>query len=208
MDRVGGMEVYWDKEQSRYIYLLMIRGKYIDVATYDDLKSCSRELRARAAFKGVSCFAMPRIGVLDDRLEWTNVAISLESVFPDVYCTLTVYTPEAEQNCYPIPSHPRENTSSEPNHCKIVTPEEMLLTKSVKERISWTRCDSELAKRQRSDFAIKIFLALQSYGVNLKDSHCTFGTKPIIKEVALSRGYLKALELSSNWEDLALSKGV
>ena len=85
VNRVGGVLVYWDSEQSRYIYLLMTREKYTDVAKYDDLKSCLKEMVAHAALKGVSCFAMPRIGVADDRLEWTNVAICLESIFQDVY---------------------------------------------------------------------------------------------------------------------------
>ena len=180
VNRVGGVLVYWDREQSRYIYLLITKEKYIDVAKYDDLKSCLREMSAHAALKGVSCFAMPVTGVVDDRLEWTNVAICLESIFQDVYCTLTVYTPETEQALYPISSHSRENNSSERNHCAVVTPEEMLKTKSVKERISWTRSDSELAKRQRADSAIKmIILALERYVVNLEDSHCTFGKNPI-----------------------------
>ena len=109
VNRVGGMSVYWDREQSRYFYLLITKEKYTDVAKYDDLKQCLREMSAHAAFKGVSCFAIPRIGVVDDRLEWTSVAICLETIFQDVYCTLTVDTPKAEQDSYPIPSHSREN---------------------------------------------------------------------------------------------------
>ena len=152
---------------------------------------------------------MPGIGVVDDRLEWTNVAFCLESIFQDVHCTFTVYTPETEQDFYPISSKSRENTSSERNHCAVVTPEEMLMTKSVKERISWTRSDSELAKRQRADSAIKInTCVLEKYGVNLEDSHCTIGKDPISKEEALFWGNLDALELWSNWEDLATSNGV
>ena len=45
---------------------------------------------------------MPSVGVVDDRLEWTNFAVCLELIFQDVYCTLTVYTPETEQDFYPI----------------------------------------------------------------------------------------------------------
>ena len=105
VNRVGGRLVYWDSGYSRYIYLLMTNEKYTDVAKFDDLKSCLREMSAHAALKGVSCFVMSRIGVVDDRLEWTNVAICLESIFQDIYCTLTVYTPEADQDSYPIPSH-------------------------------------------------------------------------------------------------------
>ena len=132
VNRVGGMLVYWDSEQSRYIYLLVTREKYTDVAKYDDLKSCLREMSAHAALKGISCFTMPGIGDVDDRLEWTNVAICLETIFQDIYCTLAVYTRETEQNFNPIPSHPQGTTSREPNHCAVVTPEEMLITKSVK----------------------------------------------------------------------------
>ena len=60
-------------------------------------------MSAHAALKGVSCFAVPRIGVVDDPSQWTNVAIGLESIFQDVQCTLTVYTPETEQDFYPLP---------------------------------------------------------------------------------------------------------
>ena len=209
LNRVGGMLVYWDNEQSRYIYLLMTKEKYTDVAKYDDLKSCLREMSAHAALKGNSCFAMLTIGVVDDRLEWKNVAICLKSIFQDVYCTLTVYTPENEQDFNPIPSHSHGNTSKEPNHCAVVTPEEMLMTKGVKERISWTRSDSQLAKRQRVDSAVKIIIcALERYGVILKVSHCTFGKNPISKEDGESWGNLEVLELWSNWEDLATSNGV
>ena len=78
-----------------------------------------------------------------------------------------------------------------------------------KKRISWTRSDSELAKRQRSNSAIKIIiLALERYGVNLEDSQCTFGTNPISKEEALSWGNIEALESWINWEDLATSSGL
>ena len=133
VNRVGGMLVYWDSEQSRYIYLLLTKEKYTDVAKNGDSKSFLREMIAHAALKSVSCFAMHRIGVVDDRLEWTNVAICLELTFQGVYCTLTVCTPETKQNFYPIPSNSRENTLSERNHCAVVTPEELLLTKSVKE---------------------------------------------------------------------------
>ena len=187
----------------------MTKQKFTDVAKYDDLKSCLREISAHAALKSVSCFTMSRIRVVDDRLEWTNVAICLQTIFQDVYCTLILYTPETEQDFYPIPPNSRENISSERNHCSVVTSEEMLMTKGVKERISWTRSDKELAKRQRADSAIKIIICvLERYGVNLEGSYCTFGKNLISKEEAPLWGNLEALELWSNWEDLATSNGV
>ena len=100
---------------------------------------------------------------------------------------MTVYTRETEQDFYPITSQSRENTWSEQNHSAVVTPEEMLRTGNLKERISWNRSDSELAKRQRVNSAIKIInCALERYRVNLEDSHYTFGMNPIFKEEALS----------------------
>ena len=82
------------------------------------------------------------------------------------------------------------------------------MTKGVKERISWTRADSELAKRQRADSSVRIIIcALERYGVSLEDSHCTFGKNPISKEEAQSWGNLEALELWSNWE-VVTSNGV
>ena len=209
VNRVGGMLVYWDRDQLSYIYLLITKEKYTDVARYDDLKQCLREMSAHAALKGVSCFTMTRIEVVDDRLEWTNVAVCLELIFQDICCTLTVYTAKTEQDFYQNSSNSRENISSEPNHCAVVTPEEMLMTKGVKERISWTTSDSELAKRQRADSEIKIIIcALERYGVNLEYSHCTFGKNPISKEEEQSWGKLEALELWSNSEDLATSNEV
>ena len=121
VNRVGGMLMYWDCEQSKYLYLLMTEEKYTGLAKYDVLKSCLREMIVDAALKGVSCFSIPRIEFVDARLEWTNVAICLESIFQDVYCTSTVYTPETERNLYPLPSNSRENTSSERNHCGVVS---------------------------------------------------------------------------------------
>ena len=63
VNRVGGMLVYWDNEQLRYIYLMMTREKCTDVAKYDDLKTCLRKMSAHAALKAVSCFAIPRISL-------------------------------------------------------------------------------------------------------------------------------------------------
>ena len=152
---------------------------------------------------------MPKIGVVKDRLEWLNVAICLELIFQVVYCILIINTPETEQDFYPISSNSRENTSSELNRCALVTPEEMLLAKSVKERTFWTRSDSELAKRQRAVSAIKIIICvLERYGVNLEGSHCTFEKNPISNEETPSWGNLEASELWSYWEDLATSNGV
>ena len=82
----------------------MTKEKYTDVGKDDDLKLCL-EMSAHGALKGISCFAMPRIGVVGDRLEWTNVAICLESICQDVYCTLTVCTPKPNKifiQSYPI----------------------------------------------------------------------------------------------------------
>ena len=182
----------------------MTKEKYTDVAKYD-LESCLRELGAQASLNGVSRLAMLRIGVVDDRLECTNVAICLDLIFKMFTVPYLIILPKQKK----FLSTPQENNSGELNRCAVVTPEEVLLTKSVTERISWTRSDSKLAKRQRADSAIKIItLALEGYVVNLGDSHCTFGTNPISKEEALSCGNLESLEQWSNWEYHGTSNGV
>ena len=38
INRVGGVSIYWDPESERYIYLLLVKEKYNDVAEYDRLK--------------------------------------------------------------------------------------------------------------------------------------------------------------------------
>ena len=128
-------------------------------------------MSAHLSLKGVSCFTLPQMGVVDDRLKWTNVAICLEKISQEVFCTFTVYTPRKELEFYPNSFHSHKKTSSEPNHCAVVTPEEMLSTKIVKERTSWNRPDSKLVRKQRAVPAIKvIILALERFEKTLKDS--------------------------------------
>ena len=101
INRVGGVLIYWDPERERYIYVLLVKEKYNDVAEYDRLKECLERFKEHASVNGVSHFAMPRIGCVDDRLEWINVAICIDSIFQDNHCTVTVYTPEDEMEQYP-----------------------------------------------------------------------------------------------------------
>ena len=119
VDPAGVTLVYWDRDQLRYIYFFMTKGNYTEAAKYDDLKSFSRELRAHASLESVSFLAMPRIGVVDDRLGWPNFDNCLELIFQDVYCTVTVCAPETEHDFCLSPSHHRENVSNEPNHCAV-----------------------------------------------------------------------------------------
>ena len=85
----------------------------------------------------------------------------------------------------------------------------MLDTKNSRKRIQWTRSDSEFAKSQPPDSAIKvIFLALERHGIKLEDSDCVFGTNSISKEEALVWGNFRGLDLWSNWEDFASSNRV
>ena len=96
INRVEEILIYWDPERERYIYLLLVKEKYNDVAEYDGLKECLERVREHANVNRVSHFAMPKIGCVDDRLEWINVAICIDSFFRDNHCTVTVYTPKDE----------------------------------------------------------------------------------------------------------------
>ena len=81
LNRFGEFLVDWNRKESRYIFLLMTIGKHTDNAKYDDLKSCLREMSAHESLKGVSYFALPQNGTVNDRLEWANVAICLSRFF-------------------------------------------------------------------------------------------------------------------------------
>ena len=211
LNQVGRFLVYRDEEKARYIYVLITRKNEHNVATYDDLKKCLRRMWSHANIHGVSAFAMPRIGCIDDRLEWINVAICLETVFQGMYCTVTVYTPEQDLPLYPN-VEPRTSTSRsrDPDTCcATAMPEEMLSTGQVGRRISWTKSDSDLANKQRLDPAMGIlFRAMKDAELSLSDSMANLGLNPISKETALSWNCPEALELWSNWESLALENNV
>ena len=93
VNRVGGFLVYKDENHGRYVYLLITKPSIEEVAKYDTLKVCLLRMKEHASLHGVSKLAMPRIGCVDDELEWANVAICLEVVFQDSYFTISVYTP-------------------------------------------------------------------------------------------------------------------
>ena len=103
------------------------------------LKECLERVREPANFNGVSHFAMPRIGCVDDRLEWINAGICKDSIFQDSHCTVSVYTPEDEMERYPEVNMTQRHEGSAADFCAAVTPEEMLATESVTERISLTK---------------------------------------------------------------------
>ena len=90
-------------------------------------------MKELASSHGISKLAMPRIGCIDDELEWVNVAIYLEVVFQSSYPTISVYTSRAQAQMYPSTSA-RQGTSHSPSFdsaCTVVTPEEMLVSEQV-----------------------------------------------------------------------------
>ena len=209
VNRVGGVLIYWDPERERYIYLLLVKEKYTDVAEYDRLKECLERVREHANVNGVSHFAMPRIGCVDDRLEWINVAICIDSIFQDRHCTVTVYTPKDEMERYPEVKMTQRNGGSAADFCATATPEEMRAAESVTERISWTKSDSALAEQQKLDQGIRCILNnLNSEVVKLKGTIESLGENSISKDDAMTWGNPEAVELWTKWEELAMSNGV
>ena len=127
MNRVGGFLVYKDENRGRYVYLLITKPSIEEVAKYETLKVCLLRTKEHASSLGVSKLAMPRIGCVDDELEWANVAICLEVVFQDSYFTISVYTPRDQVLKYP-PTLPRQSTSTSASKdlaCSVATPEDM-----------------------------------------------------------------------------------
>ena len=211
LNQVGGFLVYRDEEKARYIYVLITRKNEHNVATYDDLKKCLSRMWSHANIHGVSAFAMPRIGCIDDRLEWITVAICLETVFQGMYCTITVYTPEQDLPLYPnVEPRTSASRSWDPDTCCArAMPEEMLSTGQVGRCISWTKSDSDLANKQRLDPAMGIFFqAMKDAELSLSDSMANLGLNPISKETPWSWNCSEALELWSTWESLALENNV
>ena len=139
---------------------------------------------------------MPRIGCVDDRLDWINVAICIDSIFQDSHCTVTVYTPEDEMERYPEVKMTQRNIGSAADFCATATPEEMLATESVTERISWTKSDSALAEQQNLDQGISCILNnLNSEIVKLNGTIESLGENPISKDAAMTWGNPEAVEL-------------
>ena len=168
-------------------------------------------MKKHASLHGVSKLAMPRIGCVDDELEWAIVAICLKVVFQDSYFTISVYTPRDQVLKYPPTLH-RQSTSTSASKdlaCSVATPEEMLAAEEVDGHISWTRSDSDLAYGQRMDRGMGLlFREMVRNGIRIDGSAENLGPNPIPREIALTWSCPEALELWSNWEHLALANRV
>ena len=213
VNRVGGVLIYWDPERDRYIYPLQPstgeRKKYKDVAGYDRLKESLERVREHANVNGVSLFPMPRIGCVDDRLEWINLSISIDSIFQHTHCTVTVYTPEDEMERYPEVNMTQRIEGSAADFCATVTPEERLAAENVTERISWTKSDSALAGQQKVDPDISCILNnLNIETLKLNGTIESLGKNRISKDDAVAWGNAEAIEPWTKWEELAMSNGV
>ena len=133
VNRVGGFLVYRDVTKGRYLYILITKHSHGEVANNDVLKESLLRVKEHASSYGISKLAMPRIGCVDDELEWVNVAICLDVVFQDSYFTISVYTPRDQEQLYPSTSARRgtPRSSSVDSACSVVTPEEMFVSEQV-----------------------------------------------------------------------------
>ena len=211
VNRVGGFLVYRDVTKGRYLYILITKHCHGEVAKYDVLKESLLRVKEHASSHGISKLAMPRIGCVDDELEWVNVAICLEVVFQDSYFTISVYTPRDQEQLYPSTSARRgtPRSSSVDSACSVVTPEEMLVSERVGGHISWTRSDSDLAYGQRMDRSTGLLLGeMVRRGNRIDGTLEDLGPNPIPREVALGWSCPEALELWSNWDQLVLANRV
>ena len=133
LKRVGGFLVYRDVEKGHYLYILITKHCQGEVAKYDVLKESLFRVKEHASSHGISKIAMPKLGCVDDKLEWVNVAICLEVVFQDSYFTISVYTPRDQEQLSPSTSA-RQGTSRSSkvdSGCSVITPEEMLVSEQV-----------------------------------------------------------------------------
>ena len=211
VNKVGGFLVYKDPKRDRFFYLLITKRTKDDVAKYERLKSCLSKIKEHASHNGVSKLAMPRIGCVDDQLEWINVAVCLEVIFQDSYFTISIFTPTEENKQYPETTvRPRKTkTDRSESICAVASPEEMLATDPIQEHTTWSRSEKELWDAQQKDPGMKtLFEAMRKHGVPVTGSWKDSGPNPIPRDEALGWNCPEALELWSNWEELSLENGI
>ena len=125
--------MYRDVEQGRYLYRVITKYCKGQVAKYYVLKESLLRAKEHASSHEISKLAMPRVGCVDEELEWVNVAICLEVVLQDSYFTISVYTSRGQEQIDASTSGRRSTSrsSSFESTCSVVTPEEMLLSEQV-----------------------------------------------------------------------------
>jgi O-acetyl-ADP-ribose deacetylase (regulator of RNase III) len=79
------------KNVKRYIYYLVIKGKYFCKPSYINLIKCLREMRELMLQQGVKQLAMPKIGCWSDGLDWITVKDCIMEVFKESGVEITVY---------------------------------------------------------------------------------------------------------------------
>ena len=139
VNRVGGFLVYRDVKEGRNLYILITKYCEGEVAKYHVLKESLLRVKEHASSLGNSKLAMPRIGCVDDELEWVNVAICLEVLFQDSYFTISVYTPRDQEQSYASPSARRGTSRSSrfDSACSVDTLEEILVSEQVELWSNW-----------------------------------------------------------------------
>jgi len=66
-------------------------GYWRSRASYEAIETALKEMRGQADSEGITCIAMPRIGVGYGGLSWKKVRAIVEAVFGDWRGTLVVY---------------------------------------------------------------------------------------------------------------------
>lgn len=69
--------------EERYIYNLIVKNKFNDKCTYDDLFEALIQLKDDMAVMDVKRIAMPKIGIGDEGLNWEKVKETIELAFTD-----------------------------------------------------------------------------------------------------------------------------
>ena len=127
-----------------------------------------------------SKLAMPRIGCVDDEIEWMNVAICLEVVFEDSFFTISVYTPTDQEQMYPSAS-PRRITPISAGVDSVFP----IATLESGGHILRTISNSGLAYAQRIDRGIGLLLCeMIRHGIRIDGTIEDLVPNPISSEVA------------------------
>ena len=79
------------KEQERFIYHLVIKGKFNEQPKHDPLKQTLVKLKEHMVANDITEVSLPKIGSGLNRLSWPDVKTMIEEVFQDTNIKIIIY---------------------------------------------------------------------------------------------------------------------
>lgn len=84
--------VIFHNNNDKGVFTLFTKNRYFDLPTYDDLKSCLKQLANICKENNIKYLAMSRIGCNLDRLSWKTVKNMIINEFKDIDINIEIRT--------------------------------------------------------------------------------------------------------------------